>query len=138
MSRKKLAKGTLLHSKDDRMLFTVLPPAAFHPPISRIFETLVNIPKSQTSITILLYKGKQPSDGRYSVLYLTKEGKLLIPKLRETENHFDEELSREKEQIYNPSPSKRQVQYSPPSKHLQAGSHVKMILLFLPWQALTR
>ena len=41
-----------------------------------------------------IYKGKQPSDVRYSVLYLTKEGKLLIPKLRETENRFDEELSR--------------------------------------------
>ncbi|RKI29026.1 MarR family transcriptional regulator [bacterium 1xD8-6] len=40
-----------------------------------------------------IYKGKQATDGRYSVLYLTKEGKALVPKLQKIENCFDEELS---------------------------------------------
>lgn len=40
-----------------------------------------------------IYKGKSPTDGRYSVLYLTKEGKALIPLLTECEDKFDAELN---------------------------------------------
>ena len=41
----------------------------------------------------LIYKGTSQSDARYSVLYLTKEGKEIVPKIIEKENEFDKELA---------------------------------------------
>lgn len=41
----------------------------------------------------LIYKGISQSDARYSVLYLTKEGKELVPKIMEKEKEFDRELA---------------------------------------------
>ena len=42
----------------------------------------------------LIYKGTSQSDARYSVLYLTKEGKEIVPKIIEQEKEFDKELAR--------------------------------------------
>ncbi len=41
----------------------------------------------------LIYKGTSQSDARYSVLYLTKEGKEIVPKIIEKERQFDKELA---------------------------------------------
>lgn len=41
----------------------------------------------------LIYKGTSQSDARYSVLYLTKEGKEIVPKIMEKEKEFDKELA---------------------------------------------
>ena len=41
----------------------------------------------------LIYKGTSQSDARYSVLYLTKEGKEIISKIIEKEQQFDKELA---------------------------------------------
>ena len=41
----------------------------------------------------LIYKGTSQSDARYSVLYLTKEGKEIAAKIIEKENEFDKELA---------------------------------------------
>lgn len=41
----------------------------------------------------LIYKGTSQSDARYSVLYLTKEGKEIIPQIIEKGKGFDKELA---------------------------------------------
>lgn len=41
----------------------------------------------------MIYKGTSQSDARYSVLYLTKEGKEIVPKIIEKERQFDKELA---------------------------------------------
>ncbi len=42
----------------------------------------------------LVYKGTSQTDARYSVLYLTQEGKMLIPRIMEKEKEFNRELAR--------------------------------------------
>lgn len=49
----------------------------------------------------LIYKGTSQTDARYSVLYLTKEGKEIIPKIIEKEKEFDANLAQILEKYTN-------------------------------------
>ena len=44
-------------------------------------------------MTLTIYKGTSQSDARYYVLYLTKEGKEIVPKIIEKEKELDKELA---------------------------------------------
>lgn len=83
-----------------KISYTVLPVTVFHvPPL--LLNCHVPIPNGESIISDcpsrlvqglvekgLIYKGTSQTDARYSVLYLTKAGKELIPKIIEKEKEF--------------------------------------------------